>query len=287
MNQVSKKPLARKDPWQLVAIRVALRGLSTIAPNLAATTAFKLWFYPRRHAEPAREKAWLASAEQFEVPHDPGSLAAYRWGQGPKVLLVHGWDGRGAQLGAFVEPLSMAGFQVVAFDLPAHGRSSGKKTNMLEAANSIRAMASSLGNIEAVIAHSFGAGALARALASGLSPNKAVMIAPPATLRWMADNFFDRLQLNRDIRKRIESRLARDYGESVWQDVSPENNVLELKVAGLIVHDEGDGDVPFAHGQRLANVWPGAQLQQTRGLGHRRILRDKNVINSIVEFLKG
>lgn len=287
MSHPKRIQSAKKDPLLLTAIRTALRGLSLVAPNQAANAAYRLWFYPQRHAEPAREKAWLTEAEHFEVPDRREKLAAYRWGNGPRVLLVHGWDGRGAQLGALVEPLRRAGFEVVAFDLPAHGRSSGRKTNMLEAADSIRSVANAIGEVEAVIAHSFGAGALARALASGLSTNKAVMISPPANLRWMADNFFRQLQLNPDIQERIESRMTREYGDSIWRDVSADHNMRGASLPGMIIHDEEDRDVPFSQGQQLSSVWPAARLVQTRGLGHRRILRDKGVINEIVGFLGG
>ena len=257
-----------------------------IAPDQAAKIAYRMWFYPRHHPEPAREKSWLVDAEHFQITHASEKLAAYRWGKGPQVLLVHGWDGRGAQLGAFVDPLRASGFEVVAFDLPAHGRSGGKKTNMLEAAAAIQVVASSLGDMRAVIAHSFGAGALARALSAGLNTDKVVMISPPANLRWMADNFFSQLQLNHRVRKRVESRLVNEYGETVWQDVSADYNVRNLTQSGLIIHDEGDRDVPFSQGRQLAEVWPGARLLRTQGLGHRRILRDKNVINEVVEFLR-
>jgi len=286
MNHRPNKRWIKKDPLLLVAVRTALRGLSAVAPGQAARVAYKLWFYPRRHAEPAREKTWLAEAQHFAIQHPPESLAAYRWGKGPKVLLVHGWDGRGSQLGAFVEPLRSAGFEVVAFDLPAHGRSSGRKTNMLEAAHAIRSVATALGSVEAVIAHSFGAGALARALASGLSANKAVMISPPANLRWMADNFFNQLRLTQNVRMRIESRVTRDYGDSVWQEVSADHNVRDLTLPGLIIHDEEDREVPFSQGERLAKTWPAARLLPTRGLGHRRILRDPTVISEVVDFLR-
>jgi pimeloyl-ACP methyl ester carboxylesterase len=55
----------------------------------------------------------------------------------------------------------------------------------------------------------------------------------------------------------------------------------------LIVHDEDDDEVPFVRGEALANAWPGARLHVTRGLGHRRILRDPDVVSHVCAFIDG
>ena len=53
-------------------------------------------------------------------------------GEGPKVLLLHGWSGRGSQLFAFADKLRKSNAEVVTFDMPAHGQSLGNKTNIVE-----------------------------------------------------------------------------------------------------------------------------------------------------------
>lgn len=262
-----------------------LKGLGRIAPNLAARLMFGLWHHPRRHPEPRRESRWRADAEHFTIPFRNERLAAWRWGEGPVVLLVHGWDGRGNQLGSFAGPLVAAGYSPIAFDLPAHGLSTGKTTNMLNAADAICAVAEAVGPVEAVIAHSFGAGALARALAIGLKTGKAVMISPPANLRWMTDNFYETLGVDSHVQHRIEKLVNEHYGISVWQDVSADHNLKTITVPGLIAHDAQDREVPFAQSELIVRAWPGARLLETNGLGHRRILRDQKVIREVVNFI--
>ena len=68
-------------------------------------------------------------------------VRAWIWGEGPAILLVHGWGGRGAQLAAFVPPLVAAGHTVVAFDGPAHGDSPGRRATLLDFRDAIRAVA--------------------------------------------------------------------------------------------------------------------------------------------------
>ena len=284
-EQPAKSSRSPKPPLMLRFVRTLLRWLGHITPNLAARLAYRLWFYPRRHPEPKREARWRADAKHFTIPFQNEQLAAWRWGEGPVVLLVHGWDGRGNQLGSFAGPLVEAGYSAVAFDLPAHGLSTGKTTNMLNAADAICAVAESVGPIDAVIAHSFGAGALARALAIGLRPAKAVMISPPANLRWMADNFYRILGASIQVQRHIEKLVNEHYGVSIWQDVSADHNLRAITIPGLIAHDIHDQEVPFAQSKLIEQVWSGARLLETSGLGHRRILRDQKVIQEVIDFI--
>ena len=58
-----------------------------------------------------------------------------------------------------------------------------------------------------------------------------------------------------------------------------------LQVPALIVHDRDDREVPFHDAERLTARWPGAHFYPTEGLGHRRILKDDDVIRRAVEFV--
>src|SRR5215210_3940947 len=97
-------------PFRLA--RTGLNGLGRISPSLAGRLAFHFFCTPLRYAEPPRETEVLRQAERFSIPFQDVHLAAYAWGQGPTVLLVHGWSGRGSQLGPLVEPLVAAGHRV-------------------------------------------------------------------------------------------------------------------------------------------------------------------------------
>src|SRR5262245_14171103 len=98
-----------------------LGGLSHLAPGVAARLAERLFLTPPRHPAPDRERDLLAVARTGVVRVNGGRVRTWTLGAGPRILLVHGWGGRGGQLGAFVEPLVARGFSVVWFDGPAHG----------------------------------------------------------------------------------------------------------------------------------------------------------------------
>src|SRR5258708_21621269 len=55
----------------------------------------------------------------------------------------------------------------------------------------------------------------------------------------------------------------------------------------LVLHDRYDREVPFAHGADIAKAWPEARLDALSGLGHRRLLRDPEVIAATTAFIQG
>jgi pimeloyl-ACP methyl ester carboxylesterase len=201
------------------------------------------------------------------------------------VLLIHGWNGRGAQLGAFAAPLMNAGFRAVAFDTPAHGRSPGQATDIPEINEAIQAVAAACGPVHAVIGHSFGAACALYAVQQGLKVERLVAIAPPARMRGLAQKFFDVLAVPAAVQAVFQRKLEARFGADVWQRFSPEMLARQLDVPGLIVHDQDDIDMPWQEGEAVARAWPGAQFVRTAGLGHRRILRDPEVLARVTAFI--
>ncbi|HTL33239.1 MAG TPA: alpha/beta hydrolase [Kofleriaceae bacterium] len=257
---------------------------------------------PRRHARPIREQTILASARESTVDvtlRSPRShnaslpIATWRWGRSdaPTILLVHGWEGRGSQLGAFVAPLLAAGLSVVAFDAPGHGSSPSNRLYLTDLADTIADVAASIGggNLHGVIAHSFGAaGVLLAGTRNGFRAPRNVMLAPNVIIDDAVRRFARMVGLDDADRIALEQRLASHTG------IHPEAlRLTELTASRghaadtlLVVHDRDDREVGFEHGQRLADLWPNSHLIPTTGLGHRRILRDSAVIASAVDLLR-
>ena len=147
---------------------MALRFSTLVSTELTGRWLNRLWFRSQRYPEPAREQEWLASAQRLEFVHRGRPLAVYSWGEGPTVLLVHGWHGRGTQLGAFAAPLVSAGYRVVAFDAPAHGRTPGHATDLPEVSGTLLAVANAFPPLHGVTAHSFGTVRTLVAIRTGL-----------------------------------------------------------------------------------------------------------------------
>ncbi len=266
-------------------LRLAIRLLAPISPRLAGRWAYRLWFRTRRYLEPAREQAWRETAQMLVVEHRGRPLAVYAWGAGPVVLLLHGWNGRGTQLGAFMPALVAAGFRVVAIDAPGHGRSPGHETNIPEINAAIQAVTRVCGPLAAVIGHSFGVVCALYAVREGLEVKRIVAIAPPAEMRELARRFCAALGLSSTAQADFYGRLEARFGADLWDRFSPTALARQVDLPGLVIHDEDDSDVPWQDGEAVARAWPGAQFVRTTGLGHRRILRDPEVIARATAFI--
>jgi alpha-beta hydrolase superfamily lysophospholipase len=113
---------------------------------------------------------------QFVVDTDDGKVVVWRWGQGPAVLLIHGWQADHSDMLGFLAPLLAAGMSVITLDLPAHGLSSGETATIPQLAKVVRSVANVCGPIRGLIAHSMGAAVSILALSHGLELERVVLI---------------------------------------------------------------------------------------------------------------
>ncbi|MFL5616912.1 MAG: alpha/beta fold hydrolase [Gemmatimonadaceae bacterium] len=265
----------------LASIRLFFAILGRLSPALAGRFAAKLFARPRRHARPDRERELIARGARLALPD---GLHATAWGAGPTVLLVHGWEGRGAQLGAFVDPLVAAGYRVVALDGPAHGDSPGVTTTGPEFAQALVATRDVVGPLAAVVGHSFGGFTSLLAVSRGLPTARIVTIGTPASVPEVLRDFLRLIRLpERALPSMIAALEARVRAPMASFEVEAFAPTVQVPV--LVVHDTDDREVPYADGQRLADVF-GARLLTTNGLGHRRILYAPEVVVAVVEFIE-
>ena len=99
-------------------------------------------------------------------PHGQGSISMLE-------RLVHGWGGHAGQMLALAQAVAAEGFTPVLLEMPAHGRSAGTVSNLPQFARAIDYVAARLVQqgavLQAVVAHSLGANALAYAADEGQS----------------------------------------------------------------------------------------------------------------------
>ncbi len=266
------------------ALRLALRGLGAVAPDLAAAWLSALFLSPRRVSAPEREARWVEAAEWGAIEADGEALATYAWGEGPLVLLVHGWGGRGSQLGAFAQALAARGFRAVALDLPGHGESPGHSSSLLHMAAGIEAAMRQLGAPAGIVAHSAGCAATTLALQGAVWNPALAFVAPPEDLGYFALQLARQLGVHPRVHRRARRGIEARFGIP-WSQLRVPALAPEMSQPLLVIHDALDREVPVAHGEHVAAAWPGARLVTTRGLGHQRILRDPEVVSRAVGFV--
>jgi pimeloyl-ACP methyl ester carboxylesterase len=259
-------------------VQAAVRVLDAVAPETAQRLAFDWFGKPQRRVE----KPFIVG-HRFALKEGGSDLAVWDWGDGRTVLLVHGWNGNAAQFSGFVPPLLRAGYYVAAPDLPAHGSSSGARTNVRSMADALLRLGRRVGPVHAVIAHSLGAAATVIAQAEGLGAERTVLIAPPADLPRYAGLFGRALGLSARSTAGLLARLDRAFGGRAAIDLV--SLARRQTSPMLVLHDPQDREVPFADARALAGAWPGARLETLSGAGHTRALRHPDVISRAVGFV--
>jgi pimeloyl-ACP methyl ester carboxylesterase len=236
---------------------------------------------------PPRRSSGLAAlrdAEPIAVVVAGRRVAAWRWGRGPAIALLHGWGGRAAQLTSFVEPLVARGFSVVALDAPGHGSSDRGRSSAPQFARALRAVADSVGGLHGVVAHSLGAAAVALALRDGLRVARVVLLAAAAEPPLWVERFAVRFGLPPHVVAEMRRRSERRIGMS-WRELNVPALARGFEAPLLLVHDRDDLEVPIGNAAAIADAWPRATLVETRGLGHNGLLRDPEVAARAAEFL--
>lgn len=266
------------------ALQLGLMGVAAFAPAAAEKFGARMFFTPRRARRSAMPLLAHLDGRSFRLAFGEDQIAAWSWGQGRTVMLIHGWEGYAAQLIQFVEPLVAAGFRVVTFDMPAHGGSTGRQASAFDMARAILAVSQVFSPIRGIIAHSLGATASIFALTHGLEIDRAVLIAPAAEPNYFARLLATRLGLSNlrtaGMLKRIEDRFGMTLEEASILRLVP-----KLTAPVLVMHDSLDREVPFEQGRAIAETWPGATLELLHQLGHRRMLRDPKVIKAATDFI--
>lgn len=285
----SKKSTTVRQKAAPAWLRAGFSVASWIAPDAAIARAVEIFCTPSRTARRRAIEASTAFASTLTLDVDGRNVEVYRWGDPtvqPYVLVVHGWSEYALRFLPLIDALRDAGYAVVAFDQPGHGRSDGDTSTLPEFARCVGAVGRHFGPAAAVIGHSMGGAAAAIALRDGLVADRAVLIAPPADLADAADRFAAFIGLAPHLRDRFH-RALEERASVRFEALEAHRSVPALGRPALIVHDLFDREVPWSDGERYARYWPGARMVSTANLGHNRILGDAGVVAALLDFLRG
>lgn len=273
-------------PLSIRIMQLAFTRLGPLFPRFFAQQAYNIWFTTRRFTRPVIEDKAAQEAERSTVTVNNRDIVVWSWGNGKPVLFIHGWSGRGTQAVHFLKPLINAGYRIISYDGPAHGETAGSKTSMLEIADVVLALGNKYGAFHSTITHSFGGMILGYASMHGFNTHSAVCICPPATIESILASFQSSLKIPDRVLTEMKNKLYLNYGNSLQQRISTLDNVRNLSIPALIIHDDKDTDIPWNDGKAVADAWQGSKFILTHGLGHRRILRDPSTVSIVTDFIK-
>lgn len=236
---------------------------------------------------PKRELQMDADSNQLvmPVPAINTEIVVYQYGKSErKILLVHGWSGRGTQLVKIADELLKLGYSTVSFDAPAHGKSKGKTTLMPEFIASILELEKQLGPFEFAIGHSLGGMSILNALAQGFKTNKAVTIGSADIIQDIIDEFIGNLQLKPEFGIQLKDHFEAKFGLEM-DSFSASRAAKSVTIPVLVIHDKNDTDLNVAAAYHIHESLKNSELLITEGLGHRKILGNETVIKNIITFI--
>lgn len=269
-------------------ILITAKLFEAIFPKLATKFAAKLFTTPIKHRIPKREFHMDKESVQETVliPSINKKIVVYHYGKAEKkILLVHGWSGRGTQLVKIADELVNLGYSTISFDAPAHGKSKGNSTIMVEFIASILELEKQFGPFEFGIGHSLGGMSILNAIRENLKVKKVVIIGSGDIIQDIIDDYIKKLKLKPEIGIKLRDHFEGKYKVKM-NYYSASNAAKEVSIPVLIIHDENDEDVNVKAAYHIKENLKNSELMITKNLGHRKILGNTEVIKRIVEYIK-
>lgn len=267
-------------------IKVILRFFQFFSHKATVLITSKIFTSPVNFKRPEREQIMWESAQKKRVKihsiNKEIDVLTYGYSQ-KKVLLVHGWAGRSTQLFMIADKLLEKGFMVVSFDGPAHGNSEGKNSSLPEFLKVIQQLNTDFGPFESAVGHSFGGMSLYN-IANELNLKNFVTVGAADKVSTILNRFAKNLTLKPKIGVQLKKNFDKKMGFDI-DTMASSAKAKEIKVPVLIIHDSQDGDVAVSCAQNIRQNLQNGSLFITQGLGHTKILRDKNTMSQVVNFI--
>lgn len=267
-----------------------VRTVGNLSPSLGGRILSLFWFRVYKYKAHPKRLQWLAESKVISVFHRGQSLPVYiRTPNQVKgqVILLHGWSGRWDQMLTLAESFFAKNYEVITFDLPAHGENQGKDADIFELSEFLESVYRTL-NLKTPVIVSHSAGFLVvchGSLNRGIQFSKLVTINSPARFEYLIEVFREKVGFSKRIDSEIWSIVARRVGvkEPQIQLSTAHLSTFPAKDV-LIINDRDDKEVVFSEGVQMKKIWPDARHILTQGLGHNRILSNQAVVEEILHF---
>ncbi len=268
-------------------IRTKFSILSAFSKKKAAEKAFELFCTPQ-YRNKKKLPHIFEQAEKINFTFHKYTIQGYRWNAAAeqKAMILHGFESSVINFDRYIRPLIKKGYCVLAFDAPAHGRSTGKIINIIIYKEFINYINQHYGPIKNFIAHSMGGLSLSIALEDWKHDEsyKVVLIAPATETSTAANTLFDLLKLDEGVRKEFDE-IIKVQGRQPISWFSVARAAEKIKASVLWFQDKDDNMTPLSDVEPIiAKNYPNFKFVITEGLGHRRIYRDNKVSKAIIDF---
>jgi pimeloyl-ACP methyl ester carboxylesterase len=247
----------------------------------------KIFETPLKIKPPERELMMRKSAKNklTSLENIRKKVMVYTYGYSKKkILLVHGWSGRGTQLYSIADKILENKMMVIAFDGPAHGLSHGSRTSLKDFVICVQQLEKQYGPFDAAIGHSFGGIALLNAVSQGLKLNNLVVIGTDNSIPEIIKSSVKKFSLKPIIAQKLIDLMNQRLNVNV-EDYSSQNVAKKIYIPTLVIHDSDDKYVLVSNALAIRHSLKKGELLMTHGLGHHKILKDSRTNQRIIDFI--
>ncbi|BCH17197.1 MULTISPECIES: alpha/beta hydrolase [unclassified Mesorhizobium] len=288
----------------LKVIRGVFAAAEHLAPRLTGRAAFELFCRTpnakilsdgeRRAVD--RAAGFMNEARHHRLKTKNGCVMVHEFRPEPgrraagTVLVIHGWRSRTEYMRTLIEAYRDAGYKVVSLDLPGHGQSPGRRLTLVSAVEAARLTGEWFGPFVAVAGHSFGGAVAANAVVGSvkgippLATGRLVLIAAPSSLPAIFNDFSRMLSVGPRSQAAMADRVERISGRPL-HEFTGDRQLASTPVPTLVIHASDDREVSADHARLYAGAGDHVRLYWADGLGHRRILADRGVVERAVGFV--
>lgn len=251
----------------------------------AAKKAFLIFSLPRAGRTNPEQQEYLNSSHQEKISIDKKlTVQTYRWeGKGKTVLLIHGWESNAHRWWKLIDQLRERDYNIIAFDAPAHGSSSGRIFNVPLYTKSLEVITQHF-KPEIHIGHSLG-GMTNIYHFHKHSPEhiqKMVVLGAPSELSEIMTDYQNLLGMSDRVMHSLDVYIHERYGFT-FDTFSGSAFAKAITVPGLIIHDKLDSIAPVSSSRAFHKNWKKSTYIETEGFGHS--LYQDEVRQAIIDFI--
>ncbi|MBT8306798.1 MAG: alpha/beta hydrolase [Maribacter sp.] len=259
--------------------------LSTLSKRKAAEKAFTLFCTPRKGRVRPEQYDFLEEAKSHRLWAGGEEIQTYHWpGDNETILLLHGWESNAFRWRNLITFLKKENYNIVAFDAPAHGYSTGTILNMPLYTECTKVVVDTF-KPKILIGHSVGG--MNTLYHQEKYPNaeieKIVTIGSPSRLKDIIVHYQQMLSFNNTVLSGLDD-LFKSLFDFRIHEFSTSEFKGHLPKKGLVIHDEEDTIAPFSASESVHAAWENSSFLKTKGLGHS--MHQNKVNLHIMDFLK-
>lgn len=212
-----------------------------------------------------------------------------------RAFVLHGWLSRAEHMTKIIKSFYDQGIEVVAIDLPAHGRSPGFKIYWKDTIRILLDVQNRYGKFDIALGHSYGGGLLltSTGIANIDDEFEENFYVPQMILMGSPTKVKTPIGRLSKVAAMSETELHRFYEKIIKNDlVSPEHldglylqKNFPTNTEFLCIHSKNDLIIPFSDAEYFSQLGERVQLIHKERLGHTRILNDNSVLDDIHQFI--